>query len=273
MVDLDALLADLADESAELDALLAGRPATDWSRPTPAPGWTVAHQIAHLHWTDQAALRAITDVEAFLDSLSAAAADPAGFVDRGAAEVLADAPDPTDLLTVWRTGRAALATALAETPEGTKIGWFGTRMSPASMATGRLMETWAHGQDVADALGHTRAPTARLRHIAHLGTRTLVNGFLTHGRPAPAGPVRVELDAPDGGEWAYGPADAADRVTGTALDFCLLVTQRRHRSDLGLVATGPVADEWLDIAQAFAGPPGVGRTPAQADRAPAQAGQ
>ncbi|MDG4828017.1 TIGR03084 family metal-binding protein [Solwaraspora sp. WMMD1047] len=260
MVDLDALLADLADESAELDALVAGRPATDWARPTPAPGWTVAHQIAHLHWTDQVSLQASTDLDAFLGTLSAAAADPSGFVDKGAAEVLAAAPDPTDLLTAWRAGRTALATALTGVPEGTKIPWFGVQMSPASVATGRLMETWAHGQDIADALEHERVPTGRLRHVAHLGTRTLVNGFLAHGRPAPEVPVRVELRAPDGGEWAYGPTGAADRVTGTALDFCLLVTQRRHRSDLGLVATGPVADEWLDIAQAFAGPAGAGRT-------------
>lgn len=137
-------------------------------------------------------------------------------------------------------------------------------MSPASMATARLMETWAHGEDVAEALGVRRAPAARLRHVAHLGFRTLGHGFAAHGRPVPAEPVRVELVAPDGETWAFGPADAPDRVTGPALDFCLLVTQRRHRADLALVATGPIADEWLDVAQAFAGPPGAKRAAAGA---------
>jgi uncharacterized protein (TIGR03084 family) len=134
-------------------------------------------------------------------------------------------------------------------------------MSPAMTATGRLMETWAHGQDVADALGITRAPTSRLRHVAHIGFRTLGHGFAAHDRPAPDEPVRVELAGPDGQVWEFGPVDAPNRLTGPALDFCLLVTQRRHRADLSLRASGPVADEWLDVAQAFAGPPGAGREP------------
>jgi hypothetical protein len=52
-------------------------------------------------------------------------------------------------------------------------------------------------------------------------------------------------------------------VTGPAEDFCLLATQRRHRADLGVLAEGAQAQEWLDIIQAFAGPPGAGRQPGQ----------
>ncbi|MGW4497011.1 TIGR03084 family metal-binding protein [Micromonospora sp. NPDC004336] len=265
MVDLKDLLADLADESEHLDGLVRDLPPDAWARPTPAPGWSVAHQVAHLAWTDRVALLAATDPEAFLASV-VAAPDPARLVDAGAEEFLAP---PAELLSRWRAGRAALAAALAGVPEGGKLPWFGTRMSPASMATARIMETWAHGADVADALGVVRPATARLRHVAHLGFRTLGHSFAAHGRPAPTTPVRVELAAPGGGTWAYGPADAADRVTGPALDFCLLVTQRRHRADLALSATGPVADEWLDVAQAFAGPPGAGRPPATASEVPA----
>jgi uncharacterized protein (TIGR03084 family) len=132
-------------------------------------------------------------------------------------------------------------------------------MSTASMATARLMETWAHGLDIADALAITRAPTARLRHIAHLGYRAMPYAYLAHGRTPPTEPVRLELTAPDGSQWTFGPEDALNAVRGPALDFCLRVTQRAPRDDLELAATGPVADEWLDIAQAFAGPPGAGR--------------
>jgi uncharacterized protein (TIGR03084 family) len=134
-------------------------------------------------------------------------------------------------------------------------------MSAASSVTARLMETWAHGQDIADALGTARTATARLRHVAHLGVRTLGFSFMLRGQPVPSAPVRVELTGPDGDSWTWGPADAADRVHGDALEFCLLVTQRRHRLDTSLRAAGPVADAWLDLAQAFAGPPGPGRSP------------
>ncbi|MEH0841417.1 TIGR03084 family metal-binding protein [Micromonospora sp. CPCC 205711] len=257
MVDLTALLADLAAESEQLDALVAALPADGWSRPTPAPGWTVGHQIAHLAWTDHVARLAATDAEAFFASVTSVP-DPSRLVDDGAEQLLAP---PAELLARWRAGRVGLAEALAAVPPGEKLPWYGTRMSAASMATARIMETWAHGEDVADALGVHRTPTERLRHVAHLGFRTLGHGFAAHGRPVPTAPVRVELTAPDGSTWGLGPAGAADRVTGPALDFCLLVTQRRHRADLALVATGWTADAWLDVAQAFAGPPGAGRRP------------
>ncbi|SIL68645.1 TIGR03084 family protein [Mycobacteroides abscessus subsp. abscessus] len=126
------------------------------------------------------------------------------------------------------------------------------------------METWAHGQDVVDALGATREATARLRHVAHIGVGARAFSYLANGLDLPADPVRVELTAPDGSVWTWGPADAANRVSGPALDFCLLVTQRRHRDDTALVADGPLADhQWLAIAQAFAGPPGGGRVAGQ----------
>jgi uncharacterized protein (TIGR03084 family) len=258
MADLTDLLADLADESADLDALVSPLEPADWARPTPAPRWTIAHQIAHLAWTDHVAVLAATDAPAFFAAAAAIATDPDSYVDRAAEGFLAP---PPELLARWRAGRTALAEALRAAPAGAKLPWYGPPMSPMSMATGRLMETWAHGQDVADALGITRTPTARLRHVAYLGVRTLGHSFAAHGRPAPEAPVRAELVAPSGDLWAFGPTDADDRVTGSAVDFCLLVTQRRHRTDLDLTATGPVADEWLDIAQAFAGPPGAGRQP------------
>jgi uncharacterized protein (TIGR03084 family) len=265
MVQLADVLADLTDESADLDRLVANLAPGDWARETPAVGWTISHQIAHLAWTDHASVLAIRDPQAFTAQLGVALVEPESFVDRGSAEFLDEAPA---LLHRWREGRVALVGALLTLPAGERIPWYGTAMSSVSMASARIMETWAHGLDVADALGVTREPTARLRHIAHLGHRTLGHGFMVHGRPAPTVPVYLQLAAPDGGVWSFGPADAADRVAGPAVDFCLLVTQRRHRADLALVATGQVADEWLDVAQVFAGPPGAGRQPTGAGRQP-----
>lgn len=251
------IVADLRAESDDLDALVAPLPAKRWAEPTPAPGWTIAHQIGHLLWTDRVALTAVTDEAGFADTLAAAAADPTGFVDAGAAE-LAALP-PAQLLSDWRATRGRLHEALLTVSDGRKLPWFGPPMSAASMATARLMETWAHGLDVADALGVKRPATERLRSIAHLGVRTRDYAFAVNGLPAPSEPFLVELCGPGGDTWSWGPLDAAQRVTGSAEDFCFLVTQRRPLGALDLTAHGADAQRWLEIAQAFAGPPGVGR--------------
>lgn len=255
---LSDVLSDLAAEEAWVDAVVTGLDGSGWLRPTPAPGWTIAHQVAHLSWTDEQALCAVTDPETFAAVVRQVLAGELT-VDGAATE--GAALPPPELLRRWRAGRAGLAATLAAVPDGTKLPWFGPPMSAASMATARLMETWAHGQDVAEALEAPHPATNGLRHIAHLAVRTRDFAFTLHGRTPPAADFLVRLTAPDGDTWSWGPADAAQRVEGTALDLCLLATRRRHRSDTGLVATGPDADRWLDIAQAFAGPPGAGREP------------
>ncbi|BBW99497.1 TIGR03084 family protein [Mycolicibacterium moriokaense] len=258
MAGAEPMVADLRAESDELDALVADLPAERWAEQTPSPGWTIAHQIAHLLWTDRVALTAVTDESAFAALLEEAAKDPNGFVDAGAEE-LAALP-PAELLADWRSTRNRLHDELLTVADGRKLPWFGPPMSAASMATARLMETWAHGLDVADALGVERPATSRLRSIAHIGVRTRDFAFNVNGLAPPADPFLVQLRAPDGSTWSWGPEDAAQRVTGSALDFCMLVTQRRPLSKLDVTAIGEDAERWLGIAQAFAGPPGAGRS-------------
>jgi uncharacterized protein (TIGR03084 family) len=257
MAGADAVVADLRAESDELDALVADLPDEGWRTETPAPGWTIAHQIAHLLWTDRVSVIAVTDEAGFDAVLTDAAANATGFVDAGAEE-LALLP-PARMLAEWRATRTRLHDELLVVAEGRKLPWFGPPMSATSMATARLMETWAHGLDVADALGVTRPATDRLRSIAHIGVRTRDFAFAVHGLTAPADPFLVELRAPDDATWSWGPADATQRVTGSAEDFCMLVTQRRQRAELDVTAEGHDAQRWLTIAQAFAGPPGSGR--------------
>jgi uncharacterized protein (TIGR03084 family) len=257
MADAGPIVGDLAAESDELDTIVAPLPETRWREPTPAAGWTIAHQIGHLLWTDRVALTSVTDESAFGDVLAAATADPTGFVDAAADNEARRSAGV--LLDDWRATRRQLHSALLAVPLDRKLVWFGPSMSPASMATARLMETWAHGLDVADALGVRRQATARLRSIAHLGVRTRDYAFAVNEQAPPTEPFRIELRAPDGATWAWGPADAAQRVTGSAEDFCYLVTQRRPLSSLDIVAEGADAKRWLAIAQAFAGPPGTGR--------------
>ncbi|WP_442802806.1 TIGR03084 family metal-binding protein [Streptomyces sp. CB01201] len=258
-----AVLDDLRAEGGELDALVGELSPAQWTTPTAAPGWTLAHQIAHLAWTDTAALLSVTDPDAFADEVEKAVASPDTFVDDGA-EAGALLP-PAELLSWWRDSRVQLQDALRAAPAGARFPWYGPPMSTASMATGRLMETWAHGEDVFDALGRARRPTERLRHVARIGIRARDYAFSVRGLTPPAEEFRIELTAPDGeGLWTYGPPNAQQGVRGDALEFCLLVTQRLHRDDTSVRAEGPDADRWLDIAQAFAGPAGPGRPPRSA---------
>jgi uncharacterized protein (TIGR03084 family) len=259
--DLGPLLDDLAAESAVVDALLAPLSAADWQRPTPAAGWTIADQVSHLAYFDDVTLVSITEPDRFRREAEALAAGGDDYPDRVAAEHRHLAG--TDLLPWFRTARQQLLDGYAACDPAARLPWFGPDMGVASSVTARIMETWAHGQDIADTVGAERGPTARLRHVAHIGIRALPYSYLVNGLPVPEQMIRVELTAPDGDVWTWGPDGAIDRVTGTALDFCLAVTQRRNLADTGLVVTGPVANQWMSIAQAFAGPAGPGRPPAR----------
>jgi uncharacterized protein (TIGR03084 family) len=263
MVDAYAeVLVDLADEQQALDDVVAAVAADDWEVPTPAEGWAVRDQIWHLTYFDGQALRSATDPDGFTAGLAELMADPVGWE----AQIVAEGRRPSagDLLAAWRDGRSALQRGLLDLDPKARLPWYGPPMSAMSFATARLMETWAHGQDVVDGLAAAdrpseRAPTDRLRHVAHLGVRTRGFSYAVHGREAPDGDVRVELTAPSGVAWSWGDPSSDDRVSGSAVDFCLVVTQRRHIADTDLVITGPLATEWMEIAQCFAGGPGTGR--------------
>jgi uncharacterized protein (TIGR03084 family) len=256
---LDGVLADLATESDRLEQLVVDLPDAGWRTPTPAPGWDVATQIAHLAWTDEAAYAAAVEDERWNALVLESLADPEHAVDRAA--LTGGIAAPPVLLARWRRSRARLAALLRGYPEGRKMTWYGPPMSATSMATARFMETWAHGLDIHAALGVEPDVTDRIRHVAHLGVRTRDYAFAVHGTPPPAEEFRIDLTAPSGDLWSWGPEDATQTVTGAAYDFCLLVTQRVNRADTSLVAQGRDANTWLGIAQAFAGPSGEGRGP------------
>ena len=263
MARIDQIVSALDAESEALDAVVTALPPEQWATATPSEGWTVAHQIGHLLWTDRVSLLAVTDPDGFAALLAEAVGDPMGFVDAGA-EVEA-AREPGELLADWRATRGRLAGALTAVPEGTKLPWFGPPMSAPSMATARMMETWAHGLDVADALGVTIDPDDRIRNVVHLGVRTRNFAYMLNGLDAPADEFRWEITAPSGELWTWGPEDATNVVRGGAVDFCQLVTQRRHLDDLDLELIGDDAQQWASIAQVFAGLPGSGREPLGAD--------
>jgi enediyne biosynthesis protein E11 len=253
--EMTDVFADLVADGDVLDRLVSGLDAAQWNLPTPAPGWTVKHQVAHITSTARIAGaaaagradRAVDDFDAALD----AALQP--YL----------ALPPPELLATWRAEREAAAAALAAVPPGQMLQWL-TRPMPAQiLASAGVMELFAHGQDIADAVGVRREHTDRIRHVVRFAMGNWDFGYRVRGLTPPAGGFRFEITAPSGDCWRFGPADAAGTITGPAVDFCLLVTRRRHRDDLAVIASSPAADHWLDIAQAYRGSPGPGRSPGQ----------
>jgi uncharacterized protein (TIGR03084 family) len=255
---MDQICDDLLAEHADLDEVVASLDEAGWNTATPAAGWAVRDQISHLWFFDQRALLALEDADAF-------AADTQQLMASGGTAASVEpgrAISGQELLAAWRRDRAALVARARDTDPSARVPWYGPAMAARSFITARLMETWAHGQDVCDALGRQRVPTSRLRHVAHIGVRARPFSYLINSLELPEAGVHVSLRGPDGTTWEWGePSD--QRVSGDALDFCLVVTQRRHPSDTALVVEGAVAQEWIRIAQAFAGEPGGGRAPGQ----------
>lgn len=253
---MEELCADLLAEYQALDQLAAGMTPAQWRQATRFYGWTPWDEIAHLCFFDETGLLAATDparfaaetaqLQARLDSgmeISAIARERFGHLAGSA------------LLDYWRPRYTALVVALAAMDAKARLPWYGPTMSARSFATARLMETWAHGQDIYDALEVRRPAAARLRHIAHLGVTTYGWTFVNRAMPVPAPAPHVELRTADGETWAWNPPSDTDYVRGSAEDFCLVVTQRRNVRDTGLEYKGAGAAAWMPIAQCFAGPP------------------
>ena len=249
---------DLGEEVAALAAVVSALDDRAWTTPTPAPGWDVGDQVSHLVMFDERCAWGIADPERF-------DADLARLGSRGgmdAAHAAVRSLPREELIGRWLSGAEDLrAVGRAADPKA-RCRWYGPSMSAKSMLTARLMETWAHGYDICDTVGAVMPATDRLRHVAHIAVNARPFAFATNKRDVPPGDVRVELRSPSGATWTWGESET-DVVRGPALGFCLAATQRRHVDDCGLEITGDSAREWMGIVQAFAGPPGAGRTKGQ----------
>jgi uncharacterized protein (TIGR03084 family) len=261
VADLTTVISDLAAGSEDIDRMVAGLNAAGWSLPTPAPGWTIADQVTHLAFILHAAAIAATDAAAFQPLAADAMADFDGAA-KAAFEEYRDG-SPRTLLQWWSAARTACVRALAAVPADQTVPWLIDPLPPAVLARAAMMEMFAHGQDIADALGLRPERTDRLVHVVEFAVLARDFGYQARGLTPPDTEFRFELIAPSGELWVFGPQDAAQRVTGPAADFCLLATRRRHRGDLAVTASGADAERWLDIAQAYGGPAGPGRTPRQ----------
>lgn len=250
-VDYSGLLSDLRIESDFVISSLTALTESQWTLPTPAEGWSIHDQVSHLAFFDDSTILALRNVPEFRSHADELMADGLDFPDRVAEQHRA--MEPAMLVDWFVDSRQRLLSAFKVEDPRRRLPWFGPEMSVASSATARLMETWAHGQDIYDALGYTHPASPGLRGIAHLGVATFAFSHTVHGLPVPNDSVRIELRSPTGELWTWGPPDATNSVRGSATDFVLTVTQRRHWRETGLAASGAVASGWLNIAQVFAG--------------------
>ena len=252
----DGIADDLLAENRELDSFVAAQAPGDWGRRTDFFDWTVRDQILHLHQVDRFGLTSLLDDAPFSQTVAVVRAHQAQGIELSAAIRAEFASISTaDVLDTWRAGYLRIVEALRAAPRDSRLEWFGPPMGIASFASARLMEVWAHGQDIYDLFAVRRKPTARLRHICELGVRTFGWSFRNRGLDVPSRPA-VSLKLPDG-EVLDWPSDGEDPglVKGSALDFALVVTQRRAPDDVSLSAVGDAARRWLTIAQCFAGAP------------------
>lgn len=254
----------LTADGAELDRLLTGLDETQWKLDTPAPGWTIAHQVAHLAATFRLAGFAAADPDGFRSRVATMSGDFDRNVDQALSAYLSD--PPPRLLDRWREELATATRALAAVPAGQPVPWLVRPLPAPVLACAGMMELFGHGQDIADTLGVRPVRTDRIRFLCGFAVRTWDFGYQARGEQTPDVEFGYSLTAPSGAVWQFGPADAVQRISGPAEDFCLLVTRRRHRDDLALTATGADAQHWLDIAQAYRGPAGAGREPGQFGR-------
>jgi len=256
--DLGVLAEHLSMETDALRGALGAAGTEAFATPTPSEGWTVADQVSHLAYFDEAATASVLDAarfdelraEAFEQGLAMCDVIAARYRDR----------TPNQLLEWWAAARTSMIAAMLAAGPSARVPWYGPDFSVASAMTGRIMETWAHGQDVYDALGVDHPVTEALYDVARLCARTRANSYAARAMAPPEGDVDVVLVAPDGTTWRFGDA-GGESITGSAVEFCLVATQRRNHADTSLRPSGPLAAQWLEIAQAFAGPAGMGRAP------------
>ncbi len=261
---MNALCQDLADEYQALDDLVSGFDPDTWQMKTPFYGWTVFDQLAHLAFFDHQAVLAMADPEAFRQRAEQIMAVMAAGKSLSAyTNSLLPVRSGTELLGFWRENRNKMIAALGNKASQDRLCWYGPDMGAASFASARLMEGWAHSQDIYDALKITRQNRDRLFHVARMGVMTFRWSFQVNGLPIPHSRPRVDLSGPTGAAWEWGDSNAGERVWGRAEEFCLVVSQRRHPADTSLRWEGETAGQWLMIAQVFAGVPEKGPKPGQ----------
>lgn len=237
---------DLEAEQDRLQNILDGLDGVRWMAPSGAAGWTVADVVLHLAQTEEAVLASATGASFGVRPEAGTALDE--IMDR---LVQAERAAPAQIFARWRRARLAALAALRAADPQRPLPWVEAPLKPATLATTRLAEHWAHGLDITGPLGIDFPDTERLRHIAWLAHRSLAYAFaLAGGQPRE---VFCDLTAPGStARWRFGPARADSAITGPAGAFCRVAAQRLTPGQSGLLTTGPHAAAALAVLRTYA---------------------
>jgi uncharacterized protein (TIGR03084 family) len=253
---LAEVLEDLRVETQVLDDVLSTLDEAGWRKETPAVGWDTRDTIGHLADTDDVMYESITGGQRDLmsDAREATGGEPSPTaVDDFTAWQIEKVRKLSwqDVYAWWHSSTARLHETLGSLDPAQKYPWGPNKISPLSLCSARLMETWAHSLDVHAAASVDYIDTDRLRHIAHLGVRALPYAFMLERLDTP-GPIRAELSSPAGETWTFGPDDAPTVIRGTAGDWCRVVARRDRDGAAGrLRGDGPDAANAIEHGRAF----------------------
>ena len=243
---------DLGAEQERLEKILLGLDEAQWMSASGAPGWTIADVVLHLAQSEDAVLATATHGR-LRGGLGAPVLGRAGETmdERAAEAVRMERAAPAEVFERWQRARRAALAALTAADPDQPVEWMVGALKPATLATTRLAEHWAHGLDITGPLGADFPDTGRLRHIAWLAHRTLPYALGVAGEPPAT--VRVEVTGPDGAEmWRFGPAEAESAITGAAGEFCRVAVRRLDPARTGLRASGPHGATALRLVRTYA---------------------
>ena len=243
---------DFLAESNALHALIEGLTDTEFERPTAFKGWTLNNVIRHLHVWNHAADLSLIEGDSFAAFYAQVGESLAGGL-RDFEERWLEGLSGPALAEAWRDFYTEMAGRFGAADPSLRVKWAGPDMSVRSSITARLMETWAHGQEVYDELGVVRINEDRIRNIVVLGNNTYAWTYAVREMTAPDPIPYLLLTAPSGEVWTSNQPSAEERIEGPAEAFCQVVTQVRNVADTQLRVTGANATDWMSRAQCFAG--------------------
>lgn len=251
---------DFLDECNTLATIVDKATDADLHIVTQFKNWTIEDVIAHLYLWNHAATLTLNAPEKFRELLTFVFArmtdgDSHPVMQKRWLEETHNGLHGKALVEAWRNHYPTTASLYENTDPNHRVAWAGPDMSAQSKIIARQMETWAHGQEIFDSLGLERSEADRIRNIAHLGVTTYSWTFRNRGETPPTPKPFVTLTAPSGAIWTWNDEQEDNRVDGNAVEFCQIVTQTRNVADTAIVTRGSAAEQWMGIAQCFAGAP------------------
>ena len=244
------------EESDALYKLLINADKNSFKLKTQFKSWTINDVLYHLHVWNIAALLSLKNENKFKEFMqNFMEAVKSGNSAREYEKILSDNTEGLDLLNLWKETYEKISNEFAKSDPKKRVKWAGPDMSVRSSITARHMETWAHGQEIFDQLGFERIDTDRIKNIVVIGVNTFGWTYINRNLSIPEKMPKLSLLSPSNELWEWNEDNEEDMISGSATEFSQVVTQVRNINDTSLKVSGKIANEWMSIAQCFAGPP------------------